>query len=91
MTLPDNIPDLLKLLTERDPYYDLKSLSAYSSLRVSTLRDHIRSEGLPCFKVKGKILVKQSEFDKWIENYRDNKNRDLKDLVDGVMNRLKGE
>ena len=36
-------------------YFDLNGLSAYSSLGVGTLRDHIRAGGLPCFKVKGKL------------------------------------
>lgn len=72
-----------------DKYFDLKGLSAYSALGVGTLRDHIRSGNLPCFKVKGKILVKRSEFDQWIENYRLNKKQDLDKIVDDVLDTLK--
>jgi excisionase family DNA binding protein len=72
-----------------DKYFDLKGLSAYSALGVGTLRDHIRRGNLPYFKVKGKILVKRSEFDQWIENYRVNKKQDLDKIVDDVLESLK--
>ena len=75
--------------TSSDKYLDLKSLSEYSSLGVPTLRDHIRSEGLPYFKVKGKILVKQSEFEEWIESFRVDTNCQLTGLVDSVIGSLK--
>jgi len=88
MIIPDNIIEPAIIL--KDQYFDLKGLEAYSALKVSTLRDHIRSEGLPCFKVKGKILVKQSEFDTWLEDYRVNRAKEIKDIVDGVMSNLKG-
>ena len=73
-----------------DQYFDLKGLSRYSALGVPTLRDHIRGGDLPCFKVKGKILVKKSEFDGWIEGYRLNKKQNLNDLVNEVIETLKG-
>jgi hypothetical protein len=75
-----NTPDII---------YDLKGLSGYCSLKIPTLRDYIKSGGLPCFKVKGKILVKRSEFDNWLEGYRINKKQDLYTIVDGVMESLK--
>ena len=64
-----------------DIYLDLKRLSEYSSLSVRTLRDHISdcSNPLPHFRVKGKILVRQSEFDKWTEGFRG------KSSVDGIV------
>ena len=74
--------------TSSDKYFDLKSLSEYSSLGVPTLRDHIRSEGLPYFKVKGKILVKQSEFDEWLESFRVDANSQLREVVDSVINSM---
>lgn len=77
-------------LSDTDRLLDLKRLSRYSSLGVPTLRDYIRSDGLPCFKIKGKILIKLSEFDTWIEQYRINQSQDLNSIVDGVMDTLKG-
>ena len=79
MILPDKI---------KDQYFDLRGLSVYSALAVGTLRDHIKSGDLPCFKVKGKILVKRSEFDTWIEGYRLNMKQDLKNLVNDVIGQV---
>ena len=53
------------------------------------MRDHVRSGALPCFKVKGKILIKQSEFDIWLEQFRVNKKKDIEQIVDGALESLK--
>jgi hypothetical protein len=45
-------------------------------------------EGLPHFKLKGKILGKRSEFDEGMESFRINKNQELNELVDGVIKSL---
>ena len=74
----------------KDRYFDLRGLSAYSSLAVSTLRDYISAGKLPCFKLKGKILIRKSEFDTWLEGHRFNKRQDLKNIVDEVMTSLEG-
>ena len=68
---------------------DLKGLSEYSSLGVPTLRDYLRSDGLPHFKLKGKILVRVSEFDNWLESFRVNSKQALNDMVNDVMESLK--
>lgn len=68
-----------------DRYLDLRGLANYSALSVSCLRDHIRKSGMPFFKVEGKILVKQSEFDRWVERYRGNTSEDLDKLVDEML------
>ena len=88
MHIPDEIAD--KTITLKDQYFDLRGLSAYSSLGVPTIREHIKLSGLPAFKVKGKLLVRMSEFNKWIEGYRQNKAQDLDSLVDNVMEELRG-
>ena len=72
-----------------DKYFDLKSLSEYSSLGVPTLRDHIRSEGLPHYKVKGKILVRQSEFDAWIDSFRVDPKFYPNGIADSIIDSLK--
>ena len=77
-------------LLDTDRLLDLTGLSEYSSLGIPTLRDYIRSDGLPCFKLKGKILIKLSEFDAWLERYRINQSQDLNNIVDEVINSLKG-
>jgi hypothetical protein len=75
------------MTTATDQYFDLKSLSAYSCLGVGTLRDYMR-EGLPYFKLKGKILVKRSEFDEWMQCYRVDRNQELNKIVEDVIKGL---
>ena len=87
MILPDNIVE--QAVSLKDQYFDLKGLSVYSALGVGTLRDHIRTGSLPCFMVKGKILIKRSEFDHWIEKHRLKKKRDINKIVDEVLSNLK--
>ena len=74
-----------------DKYLSLKSLSEYSDLPTPTLRDYIKGCGLPCFKVRGKLLVRKSEFDSWLEGFRVKSQDELKDIVDDVMQSLKSE
>lgn len=76
--------------TDSDKYHDMKGLSEYSSLAVGMLRDYLKGpDGIPHFKLKGKILVKESEFDRWLEQFRVEENRDLTRLVDGVLDSLR--
>ncbi len=86
MILPDNIAEIT--VTLQDGYFDLRGLNAYSTLGVSTLRSYINKGKLPAYKIKGKILVKKSEFDTWlIKNHRIKK--DLGSIADQVIESLK--
>jgi excisionase family DNA binding protein len=86
LILPDDIVDTT--ITLKDQYMDLKGLSAYSHLAVSTLRDYIRAGKLPCFKLAGKILIRRSEFDQWMEAHRMTKKKDIKAIVNDAMRGL---
>jgi hypothetical protein len=56
---------------EQEKYLDLRGLAEYSSLAVPTLRDYLRGlNPIPHYKLRGKVLVKQSEFDRWMEGFR---------------------
>ncbi|MBW1690820.1 MAG: helix-turn-helix domain-containing protein [Deltaproteobacteria bacterium] len=87
MILPDNIAETG--ITLKDQYFDLKGLSAYSALGVSTLRDYIRAGKLPAFKVKGKVLIRKSEFDKWMEAQRINRKAGIARIADEALKSLK--
>lgn len=89
MILADDIAEIGVVL--KDQYFDIKGLSAYSAMAISTLRDYIRSGHLPCYKLKGKILVKRSVFDDMMERFRFDKKRDLNGIVDEVMGNLKNQ
>jgi hypothetical protein len=90
MILPKQITSTqpVVVLSLSDGYFDLPALSKYSCLGVPTLRTYLKI-GLPHFRLKGKILIKRSEFDQWLESYRVNKKKDLKNMVDDVMANLK--
>ncbi len=86
MILPDSIVEQGIFL--KDQLFDLKGLSLYSALSVSTLRDHIRANGLPAYQVHGKILVRKNEFDRWVAQFRMNKDQDLNRVVDDIMGEI---
>ncbi len=65
MQIPDDT--ITTPIALKDQYFDLPGLNAYSCIPVPTLRDYIKRDGMPCFKLRGKILVKRSEFDAWMQ------------------------
>lgn len=89
MIIPQNIVERTLIL--KDQYFDLKGLSVYSALSVSTLRNHIRGNGLPAYEVRGKILVRKSEFDTWISRYRIKKSLDIDKIVNDVIGEISRE
>ncbi len=58
--------------TAVDPFLSLRGLAAYCGLSVRTLRGHLTDprRPLPCYRIGGKILVRRSEFDAWLGQYR---------------------
>ena len=44
---------------------------------------------LPAYKIRGKVLVKKSEFEKWIDRHRMDKKKDINGIVDEVVGSLK--
>ncbi len=60
------------LSSELDPFLSLRSLATYSGLSVRTLRPYLTDfrHPLPYYRVGGKILVRRSEFDAWLGQYR---------------------
>jgi hypothetical protein len=55
-----------------DQYFTLRSLAGYSGISIRTLRDYLKhqSDPLPCYRPGGKLLVKRSDFDRWMSGYR---------------------
>jgi hypothetical protein len=70
-----------------DPLLDLRALTRYSTLSVRTLMRHLQDleHPLPHYKVRGKILVRRSEFDRWMEGFRRRPQQDVPGLVDEVL------
>ena len=67
--------DELALTAPRDPYLSMKALAAYSGLSTRTLRKFLTrtppAQALPCYRLSsGKVLVRQSDFDRYFAQYR---------------------
>jgi excisionase family DNA binding protein len=78
-------------LGPRDRYLTLDELSAYSGLSVRKLRDHLRDADhpLPCYRPGGrKIVVKLSEFDRWMAAFRYEGDPDLREIVGEILRDL---
>lgn len=68
--------------TLHDPYLTLKALAAYTGVSVRQLREYLVSPPLPRaadaplppplphYRLGGRIVVRRSEFDRWMAAYR---------------------
>jgi hypothetical protein len=76
---------------DADPYLPLKALSAYAGLSVRTLRGYLTDlvSPLPHYKVKGKILVKHSDYDVWFRQFRRTASSSLNHIVDDIVESLR--
>lgn len=86
MIIPDN--NAQHALTLADRYLDLEGLAVYSSLGKTTLRRHMRDSGLPFYRVDGKILVRQGEFDRWMQQRYRVQDTHLQDMATRAVNDL---
>ena len=84
------LPEKIILSTDLDPYLPLKALAAYSGLSVRLLRDCLTDPAhpLPHYRYRGKILVRRSEFDAWIAQYRRVGRPDLDEIVREVLSEV---
>ncbi len=79
---PAHVVDRLTVRQDLDGYLDLAELARYSSLSVRTLRALVR-DGLPHYRTRGragKILVRRSDFDRWMSARRQVRSRPAEDV-----------
>jgi excisionase family DNA binding protein len=76
--------------TPLDPFLSLRALASYSGLSVRKLREHLADppHPLPHYRVGGKILVRRSEFDAWMGQYRQVGGADVELIVADVFKGL---
>jgi hypothetical protein len=70
------VVERLNVTAPLDPYLGLKALSAYSGLSVRKLRqliDRDPADALLCYRVDKRVLVRKSDFDAYMANYRSGK------------------
>lgn len=56
-----------------DPYLSIEAAVAYSSLSRRALSYYLNlppAEALPCYRVNGRVLLRRSELDSWLERFR---------------------
>lgn len=62
------------LTAPADPYLSLRALAEYSGLSVRTLRTFLErnppAQALVCYRLAGKVVVRQSDFDTFMQQYR---------------------
>jgi hypothetical protein len=59
--------------TALDPFLSLRAASDYTGLSARTLRSYLEmppDEALPCYRLPGKILIRRSELDAWLQRFR---------------------
>lgn len=75
-----------------DAYLDLRTLCEKTCMSVRTLRDDIRDPDhpLPCFRKRGKVYIRWSEFCSWMEeNFRDEP-ESYDDKIDAAVAKISG-
>src|SRR5262249_55924508 len=64
----------LMLTAPADPYLSLRALADYSGLSIRTLRGFLDrnppATALPCYRLAGKVVVRRSEFDTFMAQFR---------------------
>lgn len=78
--------------TPMDPFLSLRALASYSGLSVRKLREYLTDPAhpLPCYRVGGKIVVRRSDFDAWMQAYRRTGNVDVEKIVAETLQGLQG-
>src|SRR5688572_12850198 len=68
------IVEHVMLTAPADPFMSLRALAEYSGLSPRTLRTFLNrtppAQALVCFRLSGKVLVRRSDFDAYMEQYR---------------------
>ena len=70
----------------KQEYINLGELARRTSLSKRTLRSWVRASEcpLPCFKVKGRLLFRWTEVEKWMQNFRV-KTVNVNEVVNGIL------
>lgn len=83
---------------ENPTYFDVKALSKYLNIKVSTLYAWASRNKLPHIKIHGLIRFHKEDIDSWVESFRNNReppfilfqNKDRKD-IDSLIENAKRE
>lgn len=75
---------------DADGYLSLRALATYACVSIRTLRGYLirPAQPLPHFRMRGKILVKRSEFDAWMDQFRVANDHAAEKIVADVLRSL---
>jgi hypothetical protein len=68
-------------------YLPLKALAIYAGLSVRTLGGYLvhAARPLPHYKIGGRVVVKRSEYDAWVQAFRVAKSGAVDAIVDEIL------
>jgi hypothetical protein len=71
-SMPAVVHEIAAPATSWDSYFSITALSTYSSLSARRLRAFLTAADhpLPYYRVGGRVLVRRSDFDHWIQIFR---------------------
>ncbi len=69
------IVETITVQQDLDPYFSLRGLAGYASLSRRTIQNLVNdtTDPLPSYRIGAKVLVRKSEFDRWMSRRRNQK------------------
>ena len=91
--LPLQVVDSVQVVIGLDPWFSLRGAAGYMGLSVRTLRAWLThpERPLPYYRVNGKILLRRSELDRWLNGFRQVGIRNLDTVADEMIRDLQGD
>lgn len=77
--------DRVQVTVALDPYLSLLAAASYCGLSTRFLRGRIAEGQLPHYRPGGKVLVRRSHLDAWLEQFKRVGTQDLDSVVDGIL------
>lgn len=88
--LPRHI-DSVAMTLPLDPYLSLRAAANYCGLSTRFLRGRIAEGQLPHYRPGGKVLVRRSHLDTWLEQFKRVGTQDVDAAVDDILRDFRGE
>lgn len=83
--------DQVTVHLDLDPWLSLKAAASYCNLSTRFLRARIAEGALPHYRPGGKVLIRRSHLDAWLEQFKRIGAQDLDAAVDDILRDFRGE
>lgn len=83
--------DQVTVRLDLDPWLSLRAAASYCGLSIRFLRGRIAEGVLPHYRPGGKVLIRRSHLDTWLEQFKRVGTQDVDALVNDVLADLRGE